>query len=278
VHPVLFSIGSIIIPAYGALAALGVLFALMLAQRTARIAAIDPNKIWNLCIIALFTALAGSRILLVIVNWGVVRSRPLWVLNLAMIHHPMLSAAGAILAVVVAALYARSQRLPVRATADVLAAPVALGLAFEQFGALMAGSGYGTGTTARWAVIYTNPLAARWSGAPLGIPVHPVQAYAAFAFLAVAVFLLIWLPNRRQQGDVAGLCLMATGVVVYITEFWRDPVGRGALFRGVLKGPQAAGIVLVVAGALVLLEQKPWRIADPSAPAAENTPSEATHG
>jgi phosphatidylglycerol:prolipoprotein diacylglycerol transferase len=151
-------------------------------------------------------------------------------------------------------------------------------LAFEQFGALMAGSGYGTGTTARWAVIYTNPLAARWSGAPLGIPVHPVQAYAAFAFLAVAVFLLIWLPNGRQQGDVAGLCLMATGVVVYITEFWRDPIGRGALFRGVLKGPQAAGIVLVVAGALVLLEQKPWRIADPSAPAAENTPSEATHG
>lgn len=277
-HPVLFSIGSIIIPAYGALAALGVLLALTLAQRTARIAAIDPNKIWNLCIIALFTALAGSRILLVIVNWSVVRSRPLWVLGFAMIHHPMLSAAGDIIAVAVAALYARSQKLPIRTTADVLAAPVALGLAFEQIGALMAGSGYGTGTTARWAVIYTNPLAARWSGAPLGIPVHPVQAYAALGFLSIAVFLLIWLPHRRQQGDVAGLCLMATGVVVYVTEFWRDPIGRGALFGGLLKGPQAAGIVLVIAGALALLELKPWRIANPPAPAAENMPSEATHG
>jgi phosphatidylglycerol:prolipoprotein diacylglycerol transferase len=278
VHPVLFSIGSIIIPAYGALAALGVLLALTLAQRSARIAAIDPNKIWNLCIIALFTALAGSRILLVIVNWRVVRSRPLWVLGLAMIHHPMLSAAGAILAVAVAALYARSQKLPVRTTADVLAASAALGFAFEQIGALLAGSGYGTGTTARWAVVYTNPLAARWSGAPLGIPVHPVQAYAALGFLTVAVFLLMWLPHRRQQGDVAGLCLMAAGVVVYVTEFWRDPIGRGALFGGLLKGPQAAGIVLVVAGALALLEQKPEHIANPPAPAAENTPSEATHG
>ncbi len=35
----------------------------------------------------------------------------------------------------------------------------------------------------RWAVIYTSPLAARWSGTPLGIPLHPVQGYAALAFL-----------------------------------------------------------------------------------------------
>jgi phosphatidylglycerol:prolipoprotein diacylglycerol transferase len=46
------------------------------------------------------------------------------------------------------------------------------------------------------------------------------------------------------------------GVAVYITELWRDPEGRGALLGGALDGPQAAAIVLVLAGALVLLERR----------------------
>ena len=253
------------IPSYGALAAIGVLLALMLAQRTARIVHINPNHIWNLCIVALFTAILGSRILLVVVNWTVLRSHPAWVLGLAMIHHPLLAGAGATLGLVAAALYAYWQKLPLLATADAIAPPVAFGLAFEQIGALLAGSGYGTGTHVRWAVVYTSPLAARWSGAPIGIPVHPVQAYAAIGFLTIAICLLLWLPDIRQQGDVAGLFLIFTGITAYITEFWRDPIGRGAILGGALKGPQVAAIVLVLAGALLLLERKRQPVADAAA-------------
>ena len=255
-HPVLFHIGAIVIPAYGAMAALGVLLALLLAQRTARMVGIDPNHVWNLSILALFTALVGSRILLVLVNWNTLRTHPLWVLGLAMIHHPTLAAVGAVLALAAAILYARKQKLPSAATADVLASPLALGLALEQTGALLAGSGFGSETSVPWAVLYTSPLAARWSGAPLGIPVHPVQAYAALAFLTLSICLLLWLPNRHQQGDVAGLGLIGMGVAVYFTEFWRDPEGRGFLFNGFLNAPQAAAIVFVIIGALALLQRK----------------------
>ncbi len=271
-HPVLFHIGSVVIPSYGATAAVGVLLGLMLALYTARKLGIDPNQIWNLCILMLFTALVGSRLLLVIANWTVLRHHPLWMLSLAMIHHPLLAAIGAAIALVVAAVYARVYHLPFRITADVLAAPVALGLGLEQIGALLAGSGYGTGAQVPWAVVYTDPLAARWSDAPLGIPVHPVQAYAALGFFAIAVGLLLWLPHRRQHGDLAGLFLITTGIVLYITEFWRDPLGRGALFGGMIKGPQVAGIVLVLAGASMLLESKSQRIAILSTP-TERSPS-----
>jgi phosphatidylglycerol:prolipoprotein diacylglycerol transferase len=126
-------------------------------------------------------------------------------------------------------------------------------------GALLAGSGYGTearGVAAHWAVTYTSFLASLWSGAPLGIALHPVQAYAALAFLTLSILLLAWLPRRRQSGDLAGLFLMGAGVAVYVTEFWRDPEGRGLLLGGALNGPQAAAVALVVAGGLVLLERK----------------------
>lgn len=279
-HPVLFHIGAFVIPSYGALAAIGVLLALMLALHTARRIQIDPNRIWTLCIVALFTALIGSRLLLVIANWTVLRHHPLWMLSLAMIHHPLIAAIGAAIALIIAAVYAAAARLPYRATADALAAPVALGLAFEQIGALFAGSGYGTGATVPWAITYTDPLAARWSDAPLGIPVHPVQAYAAFCFFLISVGLILWLPHRRQNGDLAGLFLIATGIVTYITEFWRDPIGRGALFHGILKAPQVAGIVLVIAGALLLLDRPSQHITP--APAAitpaPGTTSEQAHG
>jgi phosphatidylglycerol:prolipoprotein diacylglycerol transferase len=256
VHPVLFHIGAIFIPSYGAVSALGVVLALLLAQHTARIAGVNTAKTWNLCVVALFAALAGERLLLVLMNWKDLLRHPGWMLGLAMIHHPLLAGVGALVGFGSAAAYARWQRMPLAATADALAAPLALGLAFEQLGALLAGSGYGTETGVRWAVTYNDALAARWSGTPLGIPLHPVQAYAAVAFLTLSVFLLVWLPAQRQPGDVAGLWLMGMGVSIYITELWRDSVGRGTLLGGALDGPQAAAILFVIAGALVLRERK----------------------
>jgi phosphatidylglycerol:prolipoprotein diacylglycerol transferase len=259
VHPVLFHVGSLVIPSYGAIAALGVLVALMLAQRTAHLVGVDAGKIWNLCILSLFAALAAARLLLVAANWSVLRAHPAWLLGLGVVHHPLLACAGAVAGAVCAAWYAWKNKLPIRATADALAPPVAAALAFEQLGALAAGSGYGTdaGPQVGWAVVYTNPLAAIWSGTPLGVPLHPVQAYAALAFLALAILLWIWLPLERRRGDVAGLGLLGAGVAIYQTEIWRDWTGRelfgsGPLFHGFIDGPQIAAVLVVLAGALAL--------------------------
>jgi phosphatidylglycerol:prolipoprotein diacylglycerol transferase len=259
VHPVLFHIGSIVIPAFGVISALGVLLSLFLAQRTARVARLNTGKVWNLCVVGLFSALIVQRLLLVLFNWRDLRLHPQWMLALSMIQHPLLTGAGAVAGVGMAAVYARRSQMPLAATADALAAPLSLGLGFEQLGALMAGSGYGTETSVRWAVTYNDVLAARWSGTPLGIPMHPVQAYAGLAFLMLSILLLVWLPVRRKPGDVAGLWLLGAGVSIYFTEFWRDTEGRGSLLGGALDGPQFAAVLFVLVGAFVLLERKARR-------------------
>jgi phosphatidylglycerol:prolipoprotein diacylglycerol transferase len=277
VHPVLFHIGAIYIPSYGALAAVGVLLALVLAQRNARVVGISPHHLWNLCVIALFGALLGSRLVLVVLNWRDLLRHPSWLLGLATIHHPLLAAAGALIGAIVAGIYARWQSLPLATTADALAAPIALGLACEQSGALLAGSGFGKGTHVPWAITYTNALAFRWSGAPLGIPLHPVQAYAALGFLTLAILLVVWLPVRRQAGDVAGVALMGAGIVIFFTEFWRDWEGRGDFLRGVLDGPQLVAILLVLAGPFVLRSRQPAPV-PPEQPGEDSIASEGSHG
>ena len=258
VHPVLFHIGSLLIPTYGAVTALGVLAALGLLQSTAHIAGVDAGKIWNLSILSLFAALVAARLLLVAANWSALRLNPAWLLALAMIHHPMLAGAGTAAGVVCALVYARRNKLPLRATADALTPALMLGLAFEQLGSLAAGAGFGrnAGPGLPWAVTYTNPLAMIWSGTPLGVPLHPVQVYAALAFLTLSLLLLVWLPAERRKGDVAGMGLMGLGLTIYITELWRNPEGRGAFLHGALTGAQIAAIVFVIAGALLLRENK----------------------
>lgn len=238
--------------------ALGVLAALFLAQRTARSAGVNPAHIWNLSILGVFAALAGQRLTLIIANWSTLKLHPSWALGLAMVHHPLVAGTGVLAALIVAIWYIHWQKLPGLATADALAAPVALGLAFEQLGALLAGSGFGTDASPKlpWAVTYTSAIAARWSGTPLGVPLHPVQAYAALGFLTLGIFLFIWLPLRRQAGDIAGICLIGIGTVIYMTEIWRDPEGRGLILHGALDGPQIVAVLFVMIGGIVLRERK----------------------
>lgn len=255
-HPVLFRFGSLIVPAYGVLAAIGVLLGLLLVQRAARRVGLPVPHIWNLSVLALFVSLAGSRVLLVILNWTVLRAHPSWLLGLAMIHHPLLAAIGAALALTVATLYARRFGLRLDATADALAPALSLGLAFEQIGALMAGASFGTESHLPWAVTYNDALAARWSAAPIGVALHPVQAYCALAFLAIAALLWRGLPLRRQQGDVAGAWLILTALTIFFTEFWRDRDGRGKLLHGGLDWPQLAAIVFLLCGAVILRARK----------------------
>jgi len=238
------------------MAALGVLAALFLAQRTARMAGIDAAKTWNLCVISLCAALVATRLLLVAVNWSAVRTHPQWALSLAMVHHPLVGGIGVLAAAGAAALYIRLRGIPALAAADALAAPTALGLACEQVGALLAGAGYGTDATVPWAVTYQSPAAALWSGTPLGVPLHPVQGYAALAFLTLSILLFVWLPARRRQGDIAGICLMGMGTAIYFTELWRDPEGRGSILNGALDGPQIAAMAMVLGGAWILRERK----------------------
>jgi phosphatidylglycerol:prolipoprotein diacylglycerol transferase len=254
-HPVLFQFGSLVVPSYGAVAALGVLSALALAQVTARKSRLDPRHAWNILVLAVFSSIAASRLLLIAMNLSDLRHHPQWLLAIAMVHHPLLAAVGIAAAIIATIVYTKWARLSLRAIADCLAAPLALGYAAEQLGALLAGSDYGrtsVSATLPWAVVYSNPIAERWSGTPLDTPLYAVQAYAAVGALSLAALVFAWLFRPRRSGDVAGVWLIGFGALLFGTEIFRDWEGRGVLLGGLIDAPQLVGLGLVVMGGLVL--------------------------
>lgn len=258
-HPVLVQIGPLLVPSYGVCAALGVLLALALAQLTARKTRLDPRHAWNMLVLAVFAALAVSRLLVILLNLSDLRRHPSWLLAVAMVHHPLLAAAGIAGGSAAVVVYARWARLLLPAVADCLAAPVTLGIAAEQVGALLAGSDFGRESASNstlGAVTYSSELAARWSGTPLGVPLYPVQAYAALGALLLAGITLacLWLP--RRPADAAGVWLIGAGVLLFVTEMFRDWEGRGVLLQGIADIPQLVGLGLVLCGGLVLID---WR-------------------
>jgi phosphatidylglycerol:prolipoprotein diacylglycerol transferase len=267
-HPVLFQIGSFVIPSYGAIAGLGIILTLALAQGTAKQTGLDPRHAWNILVLAVFASIAASRLTLIVLNLSELRHHPTWLLSVAMVHPPLLAAIGVLAGILAVLLYARWARLPVLAVADCLAAPIALGSAFEQLGALLAGSDFGRDSDSAsrlFAVTYTSPLAARWSGTPLGVPLYPVQAYAALGSLLLAALLVFALRASRRSGDVAGIWLMGTGALLFLTELFRDWEGRGVLPGGNVDTPQLVGLGLVLAGGLLLFNWRPGSLANDAA-------------
>jgi phosphatidylglycerol---prolipoprotein diacylglyceryl transferase len=264
-HPVLFQIGSLVVPSYGACAALGVLLALGLAQFTAQRTGLNPRHAWNMVVLAVFASLALSRLVLIAMNLSDLRKHPSWLLAVAMVHHPLLAAVGIAGGAAAVLGYVRWAKLPLLAATDCLAAPLSIGMAAEQVGALLAGSDFGRDSASSSvfaAITYSNELAARWSGTPLGVPLYPVQAYAAIGALLLAAIANCWLFLSRRKGDGTGVWLVGAGLILFVTEVFRDWEGRGVVFAGLADIPQLVGLGMVLLGGVVLID---WRSLIPMA-------------
>lgn len=253
-YPRLFQFGHIAIPTYGVFSALALVAALAMAMHTARRLALDPNKIWNLSLTGIFTMLIGSRLLLILFHFSDFIAHPFWMIGLVSIRGHGIRYGAAALAICACIGYIFAARLPLRRTCDCLAPAAALGIAIGSLGAFAAGSDYGSPTTLPWGVVYRHALATLWSGAPLGVRLHPVQAYEAAVALLLFAALLLRLPQRAQDGELAGIFLSAYGTGLYFLDFYHGK--RDFVFAGAVSVEQVFGLACLLAGAALCLRRR----------------------
>ena len=253
--PQIFHYGRISLPTYGLMAAIGLLAGLAINVHNARRNGLDPDKAWNLGIIAILSAIVGAKLLLLVTDWRFYLAHPGEIFSLAMLQAGGVFYGGLIAALGMSYWYIRQSRLPLLTTCDVFAPGVAFGHALGRFGCFAAGCCYGRPTELPWGVTFTSPLAKLVSGTPLNIPLHPTQLYEMVLELGNFVILTLLLRRRRFEGQVIGAYLFLYGFARYFLEFLRADPDRGSVFGGAMTATQLISIFMVVAGGALWM----WR-------------------
>ena len=217
--PKLISIGSFYLPTYGVLVALGFLAGLWIAVKLARRSGISPELVTNLAVYCALAGLLGAKILMIMFDWNSANQQPIF--SLATLQAAGVWQGGLVLAIVVAILYIRHNKLPILKTFDAFAPGIALGHAIGRVGCFMAGCCWGNQCDLPWAVTFHNPDAAILTGVPLGERLHPSQLYEVATELALFAFLYWRFARPHTPGRLLGFYLLISSVMRFLIEFTR---------------------------------------------------------
>jgi len=252
-HPRLLTTPFFTVHTFGVLLAAAYLAALWWLMRGARRSNIDPDSVMSLGMWAIVGALVGAKLLLLLRSIGDFRATAseLWsfVTSAGDFYGGFI---GALVAS--AAFFRRHRTLPFWRIADLCAPAIALGQAIGRIGCLMAGDDFGGPTTLPWAVTFTDPDAAAIGGAPLGVPLHPVQVYESVVCLVLFAVLARLERHKHVDGDIIVAYTALYAIARFILEFFRGDADRGFVFGGALSTSQFIGLWMIglAAGVFVL--------------------------
>src|SRR5947208_13684386 len=248
-YPRLLELGPVTVYTYGVLLAAAYLVGLKFAMVRARQRGLDANRVLDLGIYIIISALVGAKLLLLVTDFKSFRADPRELLSLA--RSGGVFYGGLIVAVIVALWYIRRVGLPLWTTCDVFAPGIALGHVIGRFGCLFAGCCYGKPTTKPWGITFTDPYAASYVGTPLGTPLHPTQLYEAGAELLILIVLLVTeRKGRPYAGRTFWLYMLLYSISRFIIEFYRGDergaVGSSATsqFISIVLAPLAIGMLI----------------------------------
>ena len=248
-HPILFEIAGFPVYTYGLLLAAAYLVGLQFALVRGRARGLDPNRIMDLGIWIIISALVGAKLLLLIVDHDKFSLTASGIMDL--VRSAGVFYGGLIAAVVVALWYLWRYRMPMWTVTDVFAPGIALGHVIGRLGCLFAGCCFGKPTTVPWAITFHNEFAHQNVGTPLGIPLHPTQLYEAGAELLI-LGLLVALERRGRSypGRTFWTYMLLYGISRFVIEMYRgDP--RGMV--GTLSTSQFVSILIVPLAVIMLL-------------------------
>jgi phosphatidylglycerol:prolipoprotein diacylglycerol transferase len=222
----------------------------------------DPERIVALGLWCIVGAILGAKVLMILRSLPEYLSDPSELLSLSTLQSAGDFYGGFFGALAAAAVFFfRHKEMSFWKTSDLCAPAIALGQAIGRIGCFMAGDDYGKPASLPWAVTFRDPDAARIGGAPLGVPLHPVQIYESLACLLIFFLLIRWARKKRFDGEIILVYTFLYALARFLLEYLRGDADRGFVFGGVLSTSQFIAVILAPLSALsygILLRS--WRL------------------
>jgi phosphatidylglycerol:prolipoprotein diacylglycerol transferase len=247
-HPILFeipriiifgwTIGPIPIRLYGLMIGLGFVIGVTLAARQAKKEGVSPERVTDLCVYMLLTAIVGSRVLFVLTDLHEFADKP-WE-AFALWKGGLVFYGGLLAAVPVGIWYVKRHSLPVWKTADIMAPSIVIGQAFGRLGCFFAGCCYGTTCSLPIGITFSDPHTL----APPGVPLFPTQLMESGGDLLIFLTLLLLRRSKKFEGQLFWTYVLFYAVLRFIIEFFRGDAIRGLYFGGAISTSQLIAIGL----------------------------------
>ena len=244
-HPRLLTTPFFTLYTFGLLLASAYLSAFWWLTREGRRERLNVDALTSLGFWAIVGAIVGAKALMILRDLPQYVAAPSSLFSWSVLSSAGDFYGGFIGALIAAAIFFwRDSRLPFWRAADLCGPAIALGQAIGRVGCFMAGDDYGRPAHVAWAIMFTDPDAASIGGAPLGVPLHPVQLYESIV-CAVLFVVLLWLRRRKQfDGEVILSYTLLYAVARFILEFFRGDADRGFVFGGLLSTSQFIAVLL----------------------------------
>jgi phosphatidylglycerol:prolipoprotein diacylglycerol transferase len=245
-HPRLLTTPFFTVHTFGLLLAFAYLAAFWWLIREGRREGLDVSALSSLGFWLIGGAIIGAKTLMIVRDFPEYAAAPTELFSLSVLTSAGDFYGGFIGALIASAIFFhRYPRLPFWRAADLCGPAIALGQAIGRIGCFMAGDDYGRPTQLPWAVTFTDPDAARIGGAPLGVPLHPVQLYESIVCLALfAVLVRLGRRRKRFDGEVILTYTSLYAMARFVLEFFRGDTDRGFVFSGLLSTSQFIALFL----------------------------------
>ena len=242
--PKVIDLGTITIHTYGLLLAAAFIAGICVTVRNGNKAGIDPDSVWNMGLIVIFSGLVGSKIFLLFSNYGYYSENPRKIFSLSAGSPPGVFFCSLLLVLGSSAWFIWKKKIHPWVLADLAGPGIALGLSIASVGCLASGCCYGKPTHLPWAITFTNPYASESLGVPLHIPLHPTQIYSAAGSFVIFLFLSWRLSRKKFPGQIIFELLGSYAMLRFLLEFLRGDE-RGYVFYGLLSNNQLIAIITI---------------------------------
>ncbi len=239
-HNDIITIGRFTVHGYGLMIAIGIIAALIVADRRAKKNGLSQDCVWSLAIWAILGGILGAKLLYIITDLKRVLSDPSSLLDFANGFVFYGCVIGGIAAIFI---YCKVKKISFKAYLDLLMPSVALAQGFGRIGCFLAGCCYGKVTDSAFAVTFKHSELA-----PNNIPLIPTQLIMSGCDFILAAILFIAAKKNKVEGRISSLYMILYGIGRFAVEFLRgDP--RGSV--GALSTSQFISVFIVAAGAVL---------------------------
>jgi phosphatidylglycerol:prolipoprotein diacylglycerol transferase len=229
-HPILFSIGPLVVYSYGFMLAAAFLVTSSLAGKRAHIFAMSKEYVYNQAFIIIVSGIIGARLFYILLNIDYFIANPLesFMVN----RGGLIFYGGLFTALIAGVIFAKVSKVSVLDTADLFAPFVTLGHSIGRIGCLLNGCCYGKRVSPFLESIFP------WKA-------YPTQLFCSVGLFLVFLMLFYLQPKRRFRGQVFFVYLITYGLFRFLIEFLRGDLSP--VFYG-LTITQVISIVLSIVG------------------------------